>query len=300
MLGSEGEPRKRRSGTRFEYERAFSRTIGWITAAEQTALRSKRIAIGGMGGVGGAHLLALARLGIQRFTVADGDVFELENFNRQLGASMRTIGRAKVEVMAELVHDINPEAEVVALPGGIDADHVDRFLAGADLFVDGLDLFALEARRLVFAACAVRGIPAITAAPLGMGAALLVFVPGGMTFERYFRLEGHDRVEQVLRFLVGLAPAALHRGYLVDRGTVDLAAGRASSTPMGVHLAAGVAATAALKILLGRGSVLVAPHGIQLDAYENRLRRTWRPGGNANPLQRFTLYMTRRFIGRSS
>ncbi|MCU0736234.1 MAG: ThiF family adenylyltransferase, partial [Methylotetracoccus sp.] len=59
-------------------------------------------------------------------------------------------------------------------------------------------------------------------------------------------------------------------------------------------LCAGVAATEALKILLGRGKVLAAPHGFQFDAYRNKLVHTWRPGGNSHPLQRLVLMIARR------
>lgn len=65
----------------FDYSRAYSRNIGWVTEAEQQVLRSKRIAIGGMGGVGGSHLLTLTRLGIGNFHIADFDRFELANFS---------------------------------------------------------------------------------------------------------------------------------------------------------------------------------------------------------------------------
>ena len=54
----------------FDYGQAFSRNIGWVTEAEQEKLRNSRVAIGGMGGVGGVHLLTLARLGISRFTTS--------------------------------------------------------------------------------------------------------------------------------------------------------------------------------------------------------------------------------------
>ena len=67
--------------TTFVYEEAFSRNIGWITKAEQQILRKKRIAIAGMGGVGGVHLLTLARLGIGAFHIADLDVFETVNID---------------------------------------------------------------------------------------------------------------------------------------------------------------------------------------------------------------------------
>ena len=57
----------------FDYGIAFSRDIGWDTDAEQQQLSNKRIAIAGMGGVGGFHLLTLARLGVGRFYIADLD-----------------------------------------------------------------------------------------------------------------------------------------------------------------------------------------------------------------------------------
>ena len=72
--------------TPFTYDLAFSRNIGWVTRDEQHDLRDKRVAIAGMGGVGGSHLLTLTRLGIGGFHLADFDTFELANFNRQAGA----------------------------------------------------------------------------------------------------------------------------------------------------------------------------------------------------------------------
>jgi len=278
----------------FDYDAAFSRNIGWVTGAEQQALRGKRVAIAGLGGVGGSHLLTLTRLGIGAFHIADYDTFDVANFNRQAGASTRTTGLAKTEVLGALARDINPSLDIEVFPEGVDARNVDAFLAGVDLYVDGLDFFAFEARRTVFAACASAGVPAITVAPLGMGAALLNFVPGGMTFEEYFRWEGCSEEEMALRFLVGLAPSMLQRSYLADRSRVDFAQRKGPSTAMACELCAGIAATEALKILLGRGKVHAAPVGIHFDAYRNRLVRTRRPGGNRHPLQRLVLRIARR------
>lgn len=282
----------------FDYDTAFSRNIGWVTETEQQLLRAKRIAIAGLGGVGGSHLLTLTRLGIGNFNISDLDIFELANFNRQAGASLSHVGRPKVEVLAEMARDINPELDIRQFPQGVDADNVDAFLEDVDLYVDGLDFFALKARRLVFARCAEQGIPAVTAAPLGMGAALLNFLPGKMTFEQYFRLEGQSEDEQLLRFLLGLSPAMLQMPYLVDDSRVDLDAHKGPSTPMACELCAGMAATHALKILLNRGKVPAAPWGLHFDAYRNRFKKTWRPGGNENPIQRLGLKVARQRLGK--
>lgn len=278
----------------FDYEEAFSRNIGWLTRAEQQTLRGKRVAIAGLGGVGGSHLLTLARLGVGRFHVADFDTFDLANFNRQVGATMSSLGRRKVDVLMALAHDVNPEIEFEAFDQGIHDDNVDDFLRGVDVYVDGLDFYAFAARKAVFEACARHGLPAITVAPLGMGAALLNFMPGAMTFEQYFRWNGCSEEEMGLRFFVGLAPARLQQSYLVDPSTIDFKGRRGPSTPMGCSLCAGVAASEALKILLGRGKIIAAPRGVHFDAYRNRAVTTWRPGGNANPILRMMIALGRR------
>ncbi len=282
----------------FDYAAAFSRNIGWLTREEQARLRTARVAIAGTGGVGGSHALTLARLGVGRFTLADPDRFELANMNRQAGARMDTLGRPKAGVIAEMVRAINPEAEVRVLEEAVTERNLDAFLEGADVYLDGLDFFVLDLRPPLFEACRRRGIPAVIAGPLGLSAAMVTFVPGGMPFEAYFGFEGRPPVERALRFLIGLAPAMLHRTYLVDPSAVDLEAQRGPSTGIAVELCAGLAAAQAMKLLLGRGPVLPAPWSVQVDAYRLRLRRTWRPGGHRNPLQRAALAYARRRLAR--
>ena len=282
------------SAERFSYDEAFARNLGWVTEEEQQQLKSKRVAIAGLGGVGGSHLLTLTRLGIGRFHIADFDRFALANFNRQAGATMASIDRPKIDVLAEMALDINPELAIEPFPMGVTEDGIDAFLRDVDLYVDGLDYFALDIRHKVFARCAQLGIPAVTAAPLGMGVALLNFVPGGMTFEDYFQLEGLSPDEQAIRFLLGLAPRMLQLAYLVDRSRVDFANKRGPSTVMACQLCAGFAATESLKILLKRGPILKAPRSVHFDAYRYRFTRTWRPWGNRNPIQRLALAIARR------
>jgi molybdopterin/thiamine biosynthesis adenylyltransferase len=281
----------------FTYETAFSRNIGWLTQDEQQSLRQKRVAIAGMGGVGGFHLLTLARLGVEKFNIADLDSFELANFNRQAGAGMASLERPKVDVLAEMARDINPEADIRIFSGGVSEQNLPEFFRDVDLYVDGLDFFAFDARERVFDHCARQGIPAITVAPLGMSAALLNFLPDRMRFEDYFQLAGRPELEKAVRFLVGLAPALLHRHYLADKSRVDLRARKGPSTIMACELCAGVAASEALKILLGRGKVWAAPHGIQFDGYRNKLAHTWRPGGNRNPINRLAIAIAKKTLG---
>jgi len=277
----------------FEYGKAFSRNIGWVTQAEQAQLKTSRIAIAGLGGVGGAHLFTLVRLGVEKFNVADFDNFDIHNMNRQAGAFMSSMGQSKIDTVTRMACDINPEIEVLKFPQGVLADNVDEFLRGVDVYVDGLDFFALPARRMVFAKCREKGIPALTAAPLGMGTAFLYFSPTGMSFEDYFKVEGREQQEQYARFIAGLSPAMLNRNYVVVPESINFQDKRGPSTVMACDLCAGIMGTSVLKVLLGRGALRAAPWGMQFDAYHQKLKLTWRPFGNAHPLQRILLKFIR-------
>lgn len=280
----------------FDYNLAFSRNIGWVTEQEQLLLQSKKIAIAGLGGVGGSHLMTLSRLGVGKFNISDLDVFELANFNRQAGASISHLNQAKVDTLKNMALDINPELEIHTFPEGVNDSNVEQFLDGVDLYVDGLDFFAIKARQRVFAACAEKGIPAITAAPLGMGTSFLCFMPGRMSFEEYFQWQGQSETEQLLRFLVGLSPTGLQFSYLADDSRLDIAKHKGPSTAMACDFCAGMVGTYALKILLKRGEIIAAPRALHFDAYKNKFITTWRPGGNSNLLQQLGLKMLRKKI----
>lgn len=282
----------------FDYGVAFSRNLGWVTEDEQLLLRTKKVAIAGLGGVGGSHLLTLARLGVASFSIADMDVFDWPNLNRQAGAFASTMDLPKIDVMGKMLKDINPEASISGFSEGVTDKNLDAFLDGVDLYVDSLDVFCMDIRRKVFAKCREKGIPAITAAPTGMGTAVVIFSKDSMSFDEYFDYADDDFETQVVKFIVGLSPAMLQKSYLVRKGTFDVSLRKAPSTPMGIDLAAGVACTNALKILLGRGQVIYAPHGMHFDAYLNRLKKTWVPFGNRNPLQKLKILFVKSILSQ--
>ena len=270
----------------FSRAEAFERNRGLISAEEQERLARSSVAIAGCGGVGGLHAHTLARLGIGRFCIADADTFSLPNFNRQVGATMETLGRSKAEVTAQMIRSINPEANVELVESNITEKNVDEFLGRVDLVLDGLDFFAMTARRCLFDAARRARIPALTAAPLGFSATLHVFVPGGMSFDEYFDLNDQlPLFEQLVRFFVGLAPAGLHLSYM-DLAAVNIQTGRGPSTIIGTQVAACLAGTEAIKVLLNRGPRHVAPSYLQFDCYRHVLRKRRLRGGNRNWLQR--------------
>lgn len=274
----------------WSYHQAFSRNKGIVSAAEQDRLRRSRVAIAGLGGIGGIDLVTLARLGIGRFTIADPDVFEVANTNRQYGASQSTIGRLKAQVMAEIVRDINPEVDLRIFTDPIGRENASQFLEDADLFVDAIEFFDIDARRLLFRAAASRGIHAITAGPVGFSAVWMIFAPGDMTFDRYFDFSDDlDQLSKLVRFGVGIAPKATQKSYM-DLLSVDPAARIGPSCSLACHLAAGALGCEATKILLERTGVRPAPYYHQFDPYVGRFAHGRIRGGNRHPCQRLKLW----------
>lgn len=283
---------------RFDYDLAFSRNLGLVQPEEQARLKRARVAIAGLGAVGGMHLVTLARMGVGHFHIADLDDYELVNFNRQIGATTATLGEPKVKVMRRLVQDINPECTVTGFPEGVHQENIEQFLEGVDVAIDGLDYFALAARDLFYGATHTRDIPVVAAGPLGMSAALLVFVPGGMTWQDYFAMDIASTVEdRYILFAIGTAPKGLQFSY-IDTQYVDLNARRGPSLSPAVQLCAGVVGTEVLKLLLGRGPVYAAPWYQQFDAYKCLFRKGRLRWGNRGPVQRLKLAVVRRRLSR--
>lgn len=281
------------------FDKAFSRNLGLLTEVEQRTLAQKRVAIAGMGGVGGVHLATLARLGIGRFSIADFDRFDIANMNRQYGATWGTLGRPKCEVMAEVARDLNPFVELREFPDGVTEENLGEFLRDVDLFVDGVDFFSFDVRRRLFKAAREAGIPAVTAGPIGFTGALLVFLPDSMPFDAYFDVADETPLlDKLVAFAVGLTPRPTHLRYM-DLSKVDPATGRGPSAGLACSLCASLVAAEAVKILLNRGNVRPAPAFLQFDAYRQVLRKGRLWFGNRGPVQRLVRWAFRRkFAGR--
>lgn len=147
-------------------ESQFSRTEMLLGSEAVEKLRRSRVAVFGIGGVGGYAVEALVRSGIGAIDLFDNDTVSLSNLNRQLFALHSTLGRLKVDVAEERIHDINPDCRVgkhalFYLPEV--ADEID--LSPYDFVIDCVDTLAAKlelARR-----CHLGGIRLISS----MGAA---------------------------------------------------------------------------------------------------------------------------------
>lgn len=143
------------------------RTARLIGQAGVDILASKTVLVFGAGGVGSFAIEAFARAGIGRIILVDGDTFDASNLNRQLGATVSTVGRCKVEVMKERILSINPEASVETyclfyLPG-----EQEGFIArsGADYVIDAID--TVSAKIAIIEEAYFSHIPVISAMGAG-------------------------------------------------------------------------------------------------------------------------------------
>lgn len=130
-----------------------------------TKLENSCVLVVGVGGVGSYAAEALARSFVGKIILLDMDVVAESNLNRQLLATLDTIGKPKVEVMKERIARINPECEVVALQQFYRKENETCFEGNVDFVVDAID--TLTSKMDLIESCTDRGIPFISS--LGMG-----------------------------------------------------------------------------------------------------------------------------------
>ena len=144
----------------------FSRTELLIGAKAMAALHRSRVAVFGVGGVGGYVVEALARSGVGTLDLIDNDVVSLTNLNRQIIATHATLGMRKVDAAAERVHDICPEIQVnrhncFFLPENADSFDFSQY----DYVVDAVDTVSAKAEIVLRAQAA--NVPVISSMGTG-------------------------------------------------------------------------------------------------------------------------------------
>ena len=140
---------------------AFSRTELLLGNDAMGKLSKARIAVFGIGGVGSYCVEALARSGIGSIDLVDDDRVCLTNINRQLIATMKTIGKQKVDVMRQRMQEINPKIQGKDFPVFYTVDHADDFdLSEYDYVVDAIDTVSAKLKLVEKAREA--GVPIIS------------------------------------------------------------------------------------------------------------------------------------------
>lgn len=255
------------SNKNYNYDKATERNIGLFSEFEQDLLKRSVVAIAGVGAIGGNNLITLTRMGVGHFKIADPDIFEEVNLQRQAGAFISSINKNKVDVMSSMVSDINPLAKVVTYSDGINERNIDEFLSGVNIVLDGIDAFQIGPRRLLYKKAREKGVYVVFSGPIAYGATLQVFDPEGMSFDKYFSVrDDMSRAEQIAVFLLGIAPKLLSKNKM-DESRIDFEKEKGPALASTVALSTGVVTSVILKILLNREKPMCIPHAFYLDAY---------------------------------
>lgn len=165
------------------YRERTDRNIGWITWEEQEMLRNSVVGIAGCGGMGAQLAEKFLRLGIGEIRIADIEVFDVSNINRQFAATRFTVGKSKAFETAKMLRGITDDFTLVVYPQGIVPETVDHFLDCCDVVCDEIEFWAVGARILLHQRSRAHGISVLNCNTIGFSTRLFFFTPSSETME---------------------------------------------------------------------------------------------------------------------
>jgi len=191
----------------------------------QARLRAAQVLIVGAGGLGCPAALYLASGGIGRLTIADPDVVDLTNLQRQILYRSESVGALKAESARAALHAVNPEVEVVPIAARLEGEALQHAVAAADVVLDCSDNFAT--RHAVNRACVRHARPLVSGAAIRFDGQLAVFDPRQQGAPCYACLFPEDAEAEALRCAVMgvLAPLTGMIGALQATEAIKLLAG---------------------------------------------------------------------------
>jgi molybdopterin-synthase adenylyltransferase len=255
---------------KFKSNDRFRRAIGIITEEQLQTLSTQHIAIAGLG-MGGSIFLNLVRMGFSKFNIADPDIYERTNINRQRLAQEGNLKRRKDECLIEEARLINPEVEITSYREGVTLENMDAFLTGVDWVIDVVDIYAMREKLTLQNESARRKIPLITAACIGFGASYIIIKENSPTFAELSGIHLElSQQEQLERFVNCISPEIPE--YMKEQ--LDLALEAKSYVPFvvsSVEFAAAALTAELTKLVLGMGKQIASPHGVYIDPMRMKL-----------------------------
>lgn len=213
-------------------EDRYVRNKKTISDEDQHKLRNSCVAIVGCGGLGGYIAEQLARIGVGRLVIIDGDRFEVSNLNRQIMATELNIGEWKAEAAQQRLQSVNSEVQVKVVKGWFEEVNAPQMLRDVDLVCDALD--SRDTRVMLERVTHQLDLPLVYASIAGWFGQLGVSLPGDFSVSRLFG-QGERGVEstwgnpaftpavlaslsvaETVKLLVGKTPSLRHAWLQVD------------------------------------------------------------------------------------
>lgn len=209
-----------------EYDEFYIRNDGIFSQEQQYMLRDSHVCILGTGGIGGPQAVALARLGVGKFTIMDPGMFDEPDFNRQYAAFTDTLGKNKAMSTANELKRIAPYAKVQAYDYKLSSEELEKVIATCDVVLDGIDFEDYEYKVLTNDLARKHNKYTFSCPIPDLGAVMMIFAPDGMSMREftpdrcypkisnYHRLQGNpinhssDEGMGFLASKASLAPAA--------------------------------------------------------------------------------------------
>lgn len=173
------------------FSKRYERNYKTISHEDQKKLAESTVAIVGCGGLGGTMAEELARLGIGRLILVDGDVFEESNLNRQLFSTENNIGEKKVEAAGKRLKAVNSEVKLTLFDIWFNEENAKNIFSGADLVLDALD--SINRRIELERACHNLNIPLVYAGIAGWFGMLGVSLPGDLSVSKVFKESENEK-----------------------------------------------------------------------------------------------------------
>lgn len=260
------------------YDSLVDRNLGILSREEQDRLKSSKVSIFGIGGLGGVVLEILARSGIERFSIVDNDVFETSNLNRQNLAFQDTIGKMKIAVAERYCRNINPSIRMETFDR-VDEENCSMILAGSDVAALALD--DVKACLTISRTARHMGITFVEGWALPF-ANVCTFTPQTPSFEQTYGLADLEAVPVsripdegkrllLMRILSGFGFVEGVAEYFSDETVLNLARGTAPSFAPMVWFTATRIAIECVKVLLGWKDLALSPNFAIYDPFKNKV-----------------------------
>ena len=263
-----------------DYRLLVDRNLGLLTEEQQECLRASKIAVFGMGGLGGTILELLVRSGIGQFSIVDHDVFEASNMNRQIFSCRETLGQRKIDAAEARALNINPEA-VITKYDRVETDNIGEILSGAALGIMAID--KLRPCLVISRAAREVGIPLVEGWALPYGNVRVINSQTPSLEEMYGlttqgrpleSITDEEIQQQGLAVLAGLGKIEGIAAFYSEEAMQRIAEGWIPSFGPIVWLTAVLMALEAVKVALGWGQLALGPNFALYDPFRHRIPGT--------------------------
>lgn len=259
------------------YTDLVNRNIGLITEKQQERLRTSKISVFGMGGIGSPAFEVLVRCGIGKFSIADRDEFEPTNMNRQIFAFPHTMGKRKIDVAEEWAKEINPDVRIDKYDR-VDEDNIAEILNNSDVVVLAID--ELKPCVIISRKAREMEIPLVEGWAIPYGN-VRTFTSQTPSLENAYGLPTQDRpvssiTEEEFKklgndVLFSLGKIEGIADFYTDDVVKNIAEGHISSFAPMVWLTSVLMTLEAVKVLLNWGKIAMGPDFTLYDSFQHRV-----------------------------